>query len=203
MAQSASVLIGGCVKICPYFLGFLAYFHHFEPPLFLLLLILTIYLPILSNFQLKLTANCLICTMPITRPNFLKHSFPLHFLRHSFNLPNIANFRRHHLFYLLYQSLTLIPLQTSILSLNLKPPTCFNLSSITLFDKHLHLYLPFLCSATFNNTLHPLVTLHIFSQNKTARFLIRIRANAIILFNSNKKMPLYIRHSCCIKIHHF
>ena len=27
-----------------------------------------------------------------------------------------------------------------------------------------------------------------------------MKANATTLFNSNKKMPLYIRHSCCIKI---
>lgn len=106
-----------------------AYFQHFEPPLFLLPLILTIYLPILSNFQLKLTATCLICTMPITRPNFLKHSFPLHFLRHSFNLPNTAHFRRHLLFYLFYQRLnqrlTLILLPASTLNLNLRPLTYF------------------------------------------------------------------------------
>lgn len=120
--------------------------------------------------------------MPITRPIFLKHLYPLHFLRHLFCLPNTAHFRRHLLFYLLYQSLTLIPLPTSTLNVNLKPPTCFNLSSITLFDKHLHLYLPSLCSTTFNNTLHHLVTLHAVSQNKTARFVIQMKAKPITFF---------------------
>ena len=120
-------------------------------------------------------------------------------------MPITAHFRRHLLFSLLFQSLTLIPLQTSILSLNLKPPSCFNLSSITLFDKHLRLYLPSLCSTTFNNTLHPLVlvTLHAVSQNKTTRFVIQIVAKPISFFNSNKKMPLYIRHSRCVKIPQF
>lgn len=63
---------GWCVKICPYFLGFFAYFQHFEPPLFLLPLILTINLSILFNFQLKSTATCLFCTMPINRTYFLE-----------------------------------------------------------------------------------------------------------------------------------
>ena len=69
--------------------------------------------------------------------------------------------------------------------------------------EHLHLYLPFLCSTTLNTTIHLLVTLHAFSQNKTTRLVIQMKAKIITFFNSNKKMPLYIRHSCCIKIPQF
>ena len=55
------------------------------------------------------------------------------------------------------------------------------------------------------SALHPLVlvTLHAVSQNTTGRFVIQMKAKIIDFFNSNKKMPLYIRHSCCVKIPKF
>ena len=63
--------------------------------------------------------------------------------------------------------------------------------------------MPFLYSTTINATTHSLVTLHTFSQNETARFVIQIMTEIISFFISNKKMPLYIRHSCCVKIPKF
>ena len=74
---------------------------------------------------------------------------------------------------------------------------------LPIFHKHLNLYFSFLCSTTFNTTLHPLLTLHAFSQNETTRFVIQMKAKIIDFFNSNKKMPLCIRHSCCVKIPKF
>lgn len=118
-------------------------------------IILTINLPILFNFQPKSTATYLLCSIPITRPNFLKTplSFTLSLL--LFYLAKHRPFSPSPPILFTLSNLTLIPLPTSTLNLNLKPPTCFNLSSITLFDKHLHLYLPFLRSTTFNKTLLP------------------------------------------------
>lgn len=136
-------------------------------------------------------------------PNFLKTALSFTLSPLLFYLAKHRPFSSSPPILFTLSNLTLIPLPTSTLNVNLKPPTCFNLSSITLFDKHLHLYLPSLCSTTFNNTLHPLVTLHAVSQNKTARFVIQIMTEVISFFNSNKKMPLYIRHSCCIKIPQF
>ena len=122
----------------PYFLGFLAYFQHFEPPLFLLPLILTINLSILFNFQLKSTATCLFCTMPINRTYFLEK--PISFTLSS-PLIMLAKHRPFSpsppLLFTLSKPLTIAPVNSNI-KLKLRPATSFN---------HIY-YLPYLINTS-------------------------------------------------------
>ena len=76
MAQSASVQLGDASK---YTLIFLAFWRITSTlsHLFSCFDNLTTNLFINFNFSTKSTATCLLCTMPITRPNFLK--IPLSF----------------------------------------------------------------------------------------------------------------------------
>lgn len=118
--------------------------------------------------------------MPITRLSFLKTPLPF-----SLSSPLIL-LAKHHPFsppppflFPLSNPKTNTPVN-STLNLNLRSLTYFSpYPLLTLFHKHLHLYFPFLCSTTFNLTLHLLITLHAFSKNKTVRFVIQIKANTI------------------------
>ena len=130
---------------------------------------------------------------PLLAPIFLKYHYPLHFLCHSFYLLNTAHFRRHHLFCLFYQninqSLALIPLPTSTLNLNLRLPTCFNHILYLLYLINTSFYTcPLSARQPLIKPFRPLVTLHTFSQNKTTRFVIQMKAK-IIDFLTQKKCP--------------
>ena len=62
---------------------------------------------------------------------------------------------------------------------------------------------PFSARQPLISALRHLVPLHTFSQIKTTRLVIQMKAKIITFFNSNKKTPLYIRLSCCVKITQF
>lgn len=162
-------------------------------------LILTINLPYFFQFYSPINNHLLTLHYAHYSPNFLKT--PLSFTLSSplILLAKHCPFSPSPPILFTLSNLTLIPLPTSTLNLNLKPPTCFNLSSITLFDKHLHLYLPFLRLTTFNKTLLPFshFARNFSKQNCPFRYSNKGKNNNLFL-TQIKKMLLYIRHSCCI-----